>query len=236
TLSPSSGNLLYCGGPFLVSNPSAPLGNTPPVCGPGTCDVYNLTITIPAGDPNLYAATVTVGWVNSSSLTTQGATISDFDLYIYKPDVTGTKVGQGAGSTNPEVATFTASAGTYTVYVVPYDVQPDVQFNGTITLTQIAVPTPTPIPSPSPTPEIPGVPRYFNYAAPNGLGTDAGEPSIGVNWKSEKSFSNSLFANILNGGTSMFESNTQTLRVTFDDCPSPANSFWEDKSAPNAAT
>jgi len=206
------------------------------VCAPGTCDFYNLTITIPPGDTHIYAATVTIGWTNSSSLTTQGATASDFDLYVYQPDETGTKVGQGGGSTNPEIATFTATSGTYTVYVVPYDVQPDVQFDGTIVLTQLAAPTPTPTSSPSPTPEIPGVPRYFNYAAPNGLGTDAGEPSIGVNWKSEKSFSNSLFSNIPNGGTSMFESSTQTLRVTFDDCPSPANSFWEDKSAPNAAT
>jgi hypothetical protein len=237
TLSPSSAELLYCGGPFAVSNPTAPLGNTPPACASGTCDFYNLTISIPPGDTNLYAATVTIGWTNSGSLTTQGATVSDFDLYVYQPDETGTKVGQGGGSTNPEIATFTATSGTYTVYVVPYDVQPDVQFNGTITLAQLAPPaSPTPTPSPTPPIEVPGVPRYFNYAAPNGLGTSAGEPSIGVNWKSEKFFNNSLFSNIPNGGTSMFESGTQTLRVTFDDCPSPASNFWEDRSAPNAAT
>jgi hypothetical protein len=88
------------------------LGNTPPACASGTCDFYNLTVTIPPGDTNLYAATVTVGWTNSASLTTQGATASDFDLYVYSPDETGSKVGQGAGSTNPEVATFTATSGT----------------------------------------------------------------------------------------------------------------------------
>jgi hypothetical protein len=235
TLSPSN-NLSYCGGPFVVSNPTAPLGNTPPACASGTCDFYNLTVSIPAGDSNLYAATVNVGWTNSGSLTTQGGTASDFDLYVYKPDETGAKVGQGGGSTNPETATFTVTSGTYTIYVVPYDVQPDVTFNGTITLTQLVAPTPTPTPMPSPTPENPGVPRYFNYAAPNGLGTGAGEPSIGVNWKSEQFFGNSMFSNIANGGTSMFASGTQTLRVTFDDCPSPANNLWEDKSAPNAAT
>ena len=236
TISPASNNQSYCGGPFAVSNPTAPLGNTPPACATGTCDFYNLTVSIPANDPNTYQVTVNVGWTNSGSLTTQGGTTSDFDLYVYKPDETGAKVGQGGGSSNPEIATFTVTSGTYTVYVVPYDVQPDVSFNGTITLTQLVAPTPTPTPSPSPTPETPGVPRYFNYAAPNGLGTDAGEPSIGVNWNSEQLFNNSMFSNIPNGGTSMFESNVQTLRVTFDDCPSPANSLWADKSAPNAAT
>jgi hypothetical protein len=126
TISPGN-SLSYCGGPFAVSNPTAPLGNTPPACASGTCDFYNLTVSIPQHDPNFYQVTVNIGWTNSNSLTTQGATTSDYDLYIYKPDETGTKVGKGGGSTNPEIATFTATSGTYTIYVVPYDVQPDVQ-------------------------------------------------------------------------------------------------------------
>jgi hypothetical protein len=59
-------------------------------------------------------------------------------------------------------------------------------------------------------------PGYTNYAAPNGLGTNAGEPSIGINWHS---------------GRVLVQANTQTLRVTFNDAVSPATATWEDKSA-----
>jgi hypothetical protein len=62
-------------------------------------------------------------------------------------------------------------------------------------------------------------PRYQDYAAPDGLGTNAGEPSIGVNWQT---------------GNVMYEAGLQTLRVTFNDATSPAQATWVDKSAPNA--
>lgn len=59
-------------------------------------------------------------------------------------------------------------------------------------------------------------PGYTSYAARNGLGTNSGEPSIGVNWHSGRVF---------------VEANTQTLRVTFKDAVSPGTATWEDKSA-----
>ncbi|HEX8474825.1 MAG TPA: sialidase family protein [Pyrinomonadaceae bacterium] len=58
-------------------------------------------------------------------------------------------------------------------------------------------------------------PSYTNYAAPNGLGTSAGEPSIGVNW---------------NTGNVMFIAGLETLRVSFNDSVSPAAATWQDKS------
>jgi BNR repeat-like domain len=65
-------------------------------------------------------------------------------------------------------------------------------------------------------------PTYQNYAAPNGLGTQAGEPSIGANWKT---------------GSVLFQALTQTLRVRFDDAVSPATATWLDKSGrPPACT
>ena len=66
-------------------------------------------------------------------------------------------------------------------------------------------------------------PRYQNYVAPNGLGTSSGEPSIGVDWRTETNG---------NGGTVMFQSYLQTLRVTFDITCSTA--IWENKSAPTS--
>ena len=37
-----------------------------------------------------------------------------------------------------------------------------------------------------------GPPRYFNYSSPPGTGDDAGEPSIGINGTTERSFGNSV--------------------------------------------
>ena len=63
--------------------------------------------------------------------------------------------------------------------------------------------------------QVSTVPGYTSYAATNGLGINAGEPSIGVNWKS---------------GRVLLQAHTQTLRVTFNDGVSPATAMWEDKS------
>ncbi len=62
---------------------------------------------------------------------------------------------------------------------------------------------------------------FVTYPAPDGLATDAGEPSIGVNW---------------NTGNVMFQAYTQTLRVAFDDGTAPATATWVDKSYPLAVT
>lgn len=55
-----------------------------------------------------------------------------------------------------------------------------------------------------------------------GLGTDAGEPSIGVNW---------------NSGNVFFQSYTTTFRVAFNDsCPTSAGSTWTAKQSPITGT
>ena len=74
----------------------------------------------------------------------------------------------------------------------------------------------------------PGVPRFFNYAAPAGIADDVGEPSIGCNWKSETSSSNSMFT-IPNGGRVMLFGgfSPDLYRATFNDCSSPAKPLWE---------
>jgi PKD domain-containing protein/Calx-beta domain-containing protein len=79
------------------------------------------------------------------------------------------------------------------------------------------------------------VPRYFNYVSP--WGDDAGEPSIGSNWGSEVSFSNSMFT-IPNGGSSHYFGGffTYMLKATWDDCSSPANPNFEKKQVLLAGT
>jgi hypothetical protein len=233
TVSPANPVINYTGGPFATSNPTSPVGANPPVCSPLTpCDQVALTVSIPKSDPNIYTLTVSAGWVNSDKTqSTQGANVSDFDLYVYQPDETGTKAGQGDGSTNPESTTFEVSSGNYTIIVVPFDVQPDVPFNGKIELKVVPVPTPLPTATPggSPPPGKPGVPRYQTYMSPKNVSNNAGEPSIGINWNTEKKFSNSMFNDIPNGGTSLYFGGflSYMLRATFDDCSSPAGITWD---------
>lgn len=95
--------------------------------------------------------------------------------------------------------------------------------------------------SPNAAASTPGVPRFQNFAAPPGIADDVGEPSIGCNWKSEQSFSNSMFS-IPNGGRVMLFGgfSAELYRATFNDCSSPAKPNWEAKplllaSTPRAA-
>ncbi len=74
-----------------------------------------------------------------------------------------------------------------------------------------------PPPPPPPASDV----RYQLYPAPNGLATTAGEPTVGTNWQT---------------GRAMFQSGLQTLRVSFDDCTSPARNLWEDVSPATSAT
>ncbi|MFN2621351.1 MAG: PKD domain-containing protein [Chthoniobacterales bacterium] len=83
----------------------------------------------------------------------------------------------------------------------------------------------------------PGVPRFQNYPAPAGIADDVGEPSIGCNWKSDQSFSNSMFS-IANGGRVMLFGgfSPDLYRATFNDCSSPAKPNWEAKPLLLAST
>src|SRR5688572_3298841 len=224
TLSPSNPSVTYTGGPFQHSNPSSPLGENPPVCTPDICSEFALTISIPATDTSSYRARVVVSWT-SSGTTTQGSSTSDYDLYVYLPNVTGTKVGQGPGTVNPEEASFPVANGTYTIYVVPYDVSPTVPFTASVSIQ--AIPKGGGAswgPNLGNTVVPPGTPRFFNYQAPTGVGDASGEPLIGVNRKTEK-----VFGGIPNGGTVNYYGGflPYMLSVTFDDRTAPSTSTWK---------
>jgi len=222
TISPANPTLTFTGGPYAASNPLDPLGETPPVCTDLTCGQFPLTVSIPATDFNSYKARVTVGWTNVGT-TTQQSNTSDFDVYVYTPDVTGSESVQAASAANPEVAVFDVSGGNvYTIYVVPFDVSSSVTFTATVTLVRN---TPPSWPSVSANPTLPaGTPRFFNYHAPAGVAEDAGEPQIGVNRKSEQ-----IFGGIPNGGTVNYFGGflPYMLSVTFDDRTAPATTTWK---------
>lgn len=224
TLSPSNPSVTFTGGPFQISNPSSPIGENPPVCTEDTCSIFAMTISIPSSDPNAYRARLSVSWTNSGT-TTQGSGTTDYDVYVYLPDVTGTKVAQGPGTVNPEEASFPVANGSYTIYVVPYDVSPTVPFTASVSIEAVA-----PGGGVSWGPNLgntvvpPGTPRFFNYHAPPGVAEDAGEPLIGVNRKTEK-----VFGGIPNGGTVNYFGGflPYMLSVTFDDRTAPATTTWK---------
>src|SRR5437762_2995206 len=73
-------------------------------------------------------------------------------------------------------------------------------------------------------------PRFQNYNSTPGVGNSAGEPSVGVDWNPNvASFQHDK---VNTGGVAFFTSGIQELRVSFDDCSSPAGHTWEDVSTP----
>jgi hypothetical protein len=129
----------------------------------------------------------------------------DYDLEVYGPD--GALVassGNSAGQTEAVVLANPA-AGTYTVSASPF--APVTAYSGSATISQLPAPPPGSTEKP---------PRYTNYIPPNGVGASAGEPSIGCDRDT---------------GKVMYIAGTETLRVTFDDCSSPASAKWENTSA-----
>ena len=221
TITPAAANLTYTGGPFLVSNPADPLGNTPPVCAADTsCSDFVLNVSLPTTDFNSFRARLTVNWTNGGT-TTQGSPNSDFDVYVYSPDLSGTQVAKAASANNPEIASFDVTTGTYTIYIVPYDVAPSVTFNASVSLIRN---TPAPWPTNAGVTSVPpGTPRFFNYQAPPGVAEDAGEPSVGVNRRTEQ-----VFGGVPNGGTVNYFGGflPYMLSVTFDDRTQPATTTW----------
>jgi hypothetical protein len=86
-----------------------------------------------------------------------------------------------------------------------------------ITLNPVPGTCPVAVPSPVGGTASPTA-TYTSYTAPGALGKNAGEPSIGVNWKT---------------GNVMFQSYTETLRVSgFDSADGPS---WVNKPAPQTS-
>jgi hypothetical protein len=62
-----------------------------------------------------------------------------------------------------------------------------------------------------------GPPTFSVHPAPAGIGEEAGEPSLGVDW---------------NTGNVMFIAGLETLRVSFNDATTPASASWTDVTFP----
>src|SRR5713226_2036944 len=130
----------------------------------------------------------------------------DWGLEVYDPN--GKLIGSSGNgaSTSGEVETVTLTnppAGTYTVSAAPFAVTHT--YDGSASLQHL---TATAFGGNGTEP--------LSYAVyPNPTGVSAGEPSCGVDWKTKKV---------------MYQAGLTTLRVSFNDCTSPATAKWEDVS------
>ncbi|HYJ05019.1 MAG TPA: hypothetical protein VEX43_07790 [Chthoniobacterales bacterium] len=228
TLTDSSGPLEYTAGPFFFPNA---FGNSiPGECEPDPsfplvpCDVYRLTVTLPAD----YATThpnqsvfVRVEWDTAAA---------DFDLYLW--DSTswpgssfpqGTPIAQSKQTaTNFEQVEIPAAGGTRELVVQVSTTLPAGQsFTGKIFLGPASAAT-VPVVPPGNASGI--APRFREYiptdasGAPSAaLGLFAGEPTVYASPQT---------------GSLFYQALLEVLRVKFDDSTSPAKALWEPKDNP----
>jgi hypothetical protein len=214
TLTDASGPITYTAGPFFTSNASAQANGTP-ICNTAlACDDFALTVALSPAVAAANLVKIQIQW----PLTT-----ADFDLYVF--DSSQSLVGQSATSNDPETVVMAALNGTYTVRVAPFNPAGQ-SFTGTIRL------VPKSPPGPPPPPGIP--PRYRSYAAPAGIAESSGEPSVSIDWN--PNVPSLRHASVNNGGVAFFTANENELRVSFDDCSSPAHDLWEDVTSPTEGT
>ena len=213
TLTDTSGPITYTSGPFLISNPS---GTATLDCVNLPCDDFGLTVNVPASFANTHNVVITVSWPNPAE---------DYDIYLRSGLPPGTaSIRDSASSSNPEVIVVDAQSGQYTIRTVPFAVAGGV----TTTTVELRVKPVNPTPPPLGT----GTPRYHNFPAPTGMGNNSGEPTLAAGRAIPGQ----------PGGRTMYISGTDTLRVTWNDCSSPASApgfpanpaltspLWEDKT------
>jgi hypothetical protein len=202
------------------------------------CDTFTLTV-----------GGTQAGWATAGKrievTTTAPNGADDYDLVIHKGNNSGPIVdssGAGAGITQDEVevahiSPATDGVGVFTVHVIYFATVPGDQYQGAATVVPLIPPQPPAAPVDT-GPKI----GYENFEAPGVLtpvtvstgptveymGRGAGEPSIGVDWKSPA-------PNNVNGVTN-FQSDLETLFITFANaCPTGGpTATWVNRRAPTS--
>src|SRR5204862_3305111 len=173
--------------------------------------------------------------------------VTDYDLYVHKGDNSGPVVGISANTgTPPEVldldpSNATIGTGQFSVHVVYFSATAAFQYSGSASAISTSAASALAPSAPQDTgPKI----GFENFEAPGTLvqvasssqgptahtveymGHDAGEPSIGVNWRSPNSAT----------GVTNFQSDLQTLFIKFDDsCPANGQkATWYNSAAPTS--
>jgi hypothetical protein len=164
------------------------------------CDTFTLTLNGTVAQWGGKAARVRINW---------SFPVTDYDIYIHKGTLTGAEADRSGDSlTTSEEALIIPSqdgVGTFVVNIVYYAATAADQQHGTVDV----------VDSPFVTPGVndDDVPEFRAYAPPAGVGTSAGEPTLGL----------------LPNGKAMFIAGLETLRVSFNESDKSA-SAWENKS------
>src|SRR5213592_2116684 len=206
------------------------------------CDTFILTLSGTPADWTGLKARLTISCADPSG-------VSDYDLYVHKGDNGGPIVpgGESAhGGTPPEVVDLDPSnpaigTGQFSVHVVYFSATAAFQYSGSASAISTTAGSALAPSAPQDTgPKI----GFENFEAPGTLvqvasssqgptahtveylGHDAGEPSIGVNWRSPNSAT----------GVTNFQSDLQTLFIKFDDsCPANGQkATWYNSAAPTS--
>jgi hypothetical protein len=185
---------------------------TQAVTPPAVCDVFSVSLDLPSGYWSARRGTLvaSVKWADAPDG-------NDLDLYIV--DEQDAIVGSGT-TDNTVSASETATLvnpgtgpRTYRVVVVNWlTTTPIDSASGVVTFNLVPQ---TPPPPPPPPEAPPYAPRFFDYKPPSGLGENAGEPTLGVNFRT---------------GNVMYIAMLETLRASFDDRSSPAGASWANRS------
>jgi len=211
------------------------------VCPPALCDNNDLAFVLPSAAATFYQ-TMTASLMIKFTWTSSAPT--DIDLFAISPGNADHGPGAPDGLfTGPGEETLTLTDpvdGVWHIRSMAALSPLPTSVHAVATLTVAAKPT-APVPAPAPN----GAPTFVNYAAPEDCpstippsstppppncmtpalgsttagGHGAGEPSIGVNWKT---------------GNAFIEAGNHTLRVTFNDAATPATAVWADKRSPFA--
>jgi hypothetical protein len=211
TVGPTSGSSIAWD--FAPVGPGVSSGGTIEfLCAPVYCDSYQLTVALPQPDQQFYLthkATLHIDYTWTST----GP--DDMDVFAFAPDGTESGPGSpddvstGAGHEALDIANPSSGVWTIDSHVGVTD-EPTVA-HGVATLTYETIPAP-------PNPTLSGsAPRFSDASPPAHYQTtdvlqrqNAGEPSLGVDWKT---------------GNAMYMAGTQISKVSFD---SSGNASWTD--------
>ena len=210
--------LTYTAGPFAAGSlAGTQVKDTVAICTqavtpPGVCDVFSVHLNLPADYWTTRRGTLdaTVRWADAPDG-------NDLDLYLV--DEAGAIVASSTEDNTQsasETLSFTnpgTGSRTYRVVIVNWlSPTPVETVTGTVSFSLVSRET-TQLPDEPAPPSF--APRFFNYQPPSGLGENAGEPTLGVNYKT---------------GNVMYIALLETLRASFDDTASPARARWFNKS------
>lgn len=204
---------------FAAVGPGVSSGGTAETvaCPPVYCDAYTLNVALPAADATFYTnhvATLTLNYTWNST----GP--DDLDIFAFAPDGTESGPGSpdnlstGAGKEVLSISNPQSGAWTIESFVGTSD-EPTVAHT-VAKLSYQTVSAPTPLPHEFKAPTFSDASPSVHYQTADAAGRDnAGEPSVGLDWRNSKP-------------VAMYMAGTQVSRVTFNDSKSPPTATWTD--------